>query len=118
MRNQLFCRLYIRENEMNDLPDWLPKGLSHAKYDEPGDRIRIRGSNFYPGLAQLDLLSVLQTPAPEGYQFSKCRADVEHKNSRRLSWSVTWIRTSVAEAHWHRKQATRMSRFIHHEEPA
>lgn len=94
-----------------ELPDWLPKGLSNPKYDEPGDRLRIRGSNWYPDRALHDLLSVLQTPDPEGYQFSKSRAVVEHKNSRRLTWSVTWIRTSVAEAHWQRARSELLSRF-------
>lgn len=96
---------------MNDLPSWLPKGLSHPKYDEPGDRLRIRGSDLYPDRALHDLCRVIQTPDPEGYQFSKSRAVVEHKNSRRLTWTVTWIRTSVAEAHWNRRKSERMSRF-------
>ena len=100
------------------LPDWLPKDLSHPKYDELGNRLRIRGSNLCPDRALYDLCCVLSTPAPEGYQFSKSQADVEHKNSRRLSWSVTWIRTLVAEAHWSRERAARMSRFIHEEEPS
>ena len=97
---------------MTALPAWITGHISNAKYDERGARLRLRGHHNDPGLALFDLRWVLEEVIPPpGYQFSKCEAAVEHKKGPRLSWSVTWIRTSVAEAHRERRRAQRMSRF-------
>ena len=101
-----------------DLPDWLPFDLSNAKLETVGPRLKLRGHASDPDCALHDYRSVLMFGRPPGYVLSRASIEAEHARGKRLCWEVVWLREEVAERRYEEKQAKRMSRFIHEEEPS
>lgn len=96
---------------MSDLPDWLPKDLSHAKLETTGPRLRLRGRDADPVVALEDYLDVLEHAKPPGYVLSRAQIEAEHKRGKRLNWEIVWLREYVAERRYEEGQAELLSRF-------
>lgn len=101
-----------------DLPDWLPKDLSHAKLETLGPRLKLTGKHADPDMAVGDFSDVVMHFWPPGYVLSRASIEAEHARGKRLCWEVVWLREEVAQRRYDEKQSKRMSRYIHEEEPA
>lgn len=101
-----------------DLPDWMLKGLTCPKLETIGPRIKLRGHSPNSAVAMEDFQDVLEHSDPPGYVLSRASIESEHARGKRLCWEVVWLREEVAQRRYDEKQAKRMSRFAHEEEPS
>ncbi len=100
-----------------DLPDWVPQGLGGVKIETIGPRLKLTGRHSDPTKALLDFTWSAEL-IPPGFVLSRASIEAEHARGKRLCWEVVWLREEVAQRRYDEKQAKRMSRYIHEEEPA
>lgn len=103
---------------MDQLPSWLPSDLSNAKLETVGPRLKLTGHAASPSTSVEDYLDVIEHSDPPGYILSRASIEGEHARGKRLCWEVVWLKAEVAERRYQDKQAARMSRFTHNEEPS